>query len=107
MALPKKIPTKIKIFGRTIKVVRAELKEHEFGEYEQHKYLIKISKKSDYEEARQTLFHEAIHAALHISGLSEMIPQEEKQDLEEAIVICLENAFSDIVDIEKLAVDNK
>jgi len=106
-APPKKktLPTKINIFGRDILVRREEMKEGEFGEYEQHKYLIKISKRSDINEARQTLFHEAIHAALHISGLSMVLPDNDGIDLEEAIVVCLENAFGHLIDVDKFKLD--
>lgn len=97
------IPKLIKVLGQTIKVQRAKLQEDEFGEYIQHKKIIKISIDSKYEEARLTLFHEACHAALHLSGLSEMLPSTQNgPDLEEAIIICLENAFGHIVDIDKL-----
>ena len=105
MSRAKSLPTKINIFGKTVSVVRVEMKDGEFGEYEQHKRIIKINKKSAQEEAFETLFHEAIHAALHISGLSAMLPVDKKVDLEEAIVTCLENAFSDAIDVDKLRVE--
>ena len=101
----KKLPTKINILGREIKVLREEMKEGEFGEYEQHRYIIKVNKKSDYNEAMQTIFHEAVHAAIHISGLSQILPQNDFMDVEEAIVTCFENAFSDAIDITKKVID--
>ena len=107
-----KVPSKIKLFGKTITVQRQTMKEHEFGEYLQHRYLININSKLDDTAALQTLFHEILHASLHISGVSQLIPQSadtdsnvEGPDLEEAIVVCLENALSDFINIEQFRVE--
>jgi Zn-dependent peptidase ImmA (M78 family) len=99
----KEIPKVIRILGHNIKVQRAKLKDGEYGEYTPFKKVIKISSDSNYEEACLTLLHESIHAALHLSGLSEMLPSSENgPDIEEAIVVCLEHALGHIVDIDKL-----
>ena len=101
-----KLPEYVRVLGKKIKVVRTDMKDGHFGEYQQHKYRIEIDKKSCYEEARQTLFHECLHAALHISGLGVLLnpggEDDNAQDLEEAVVICLENAFGEYIDIDKL-----
>ncbi len=101
-----KLPKKVKVLGRTITVVRGPMKEEEFGEYKQHKYQITINNKLNHTEAMQTLFHEILHASLHISGISQLIPvpadgEDTGVDLEEGIVVCLENAISHAVDIKK------
>jgi hypothetical protein len=115
MSSPKKnnpaVPSKVRIFGKVIHVFREDMPKEEFGEYHQHEYKITISKRLGTDDALHTLFHECIHAALHISGLSEMLPgpngsdDDKTADLEEAIVTCLENALYDMVDIEKIRVD--
>lgn len=104
----KTLPKKVSILGRPVTVVREDMKDGEYGEYIQHKYLIKVSKSSNIDEAMNTLFHECVHAALHISGLSQMIPQaadDNSPDLEEALVVMLESAFSHVIDINKLKLD--
>ena len=116
MSSPKKsnhpiVPTKVLIFGKVISVSREDMPRDEFGEYHQHEYRITISKRLSPEDALHTLFHECIHAALHISGLSAVIPgprdndDMDTVDLEEAIVTCLENALYDMVDLDKIRVD--
>ncbi len=83
------------------------MKEEEFGEYKQHQYQITVNEKLNHTEALQTLFHEILHASLHISGISQLIPYTDDNDgcggtdLEEAIVVCLENALSHAVDMKK------
>lgn len=92
------IPQKIRILGQDITISRKDMKEGDYGEYLEYKCQININKTLGYEEAVATLVHEAIHAALHISGQSQHLSMK----LEEGIVICLENAFSHAVNINNL-----
>lgn len=55
------------------------------------------------ETQQSTLFHEAIHAALGVAGLNAVL----EDKVEEAVVRCIENAFSEIVDVYALAIDTE
>lgn len=85
----KDLPEKINILGMTFDIeLDASLDPLSYGETESKSYIIKINP-LHYKERKLTLLHECIHAALGVSGLSEII--EEK--VEEAIVVCIENAL--------------
>lgn len=99
------LPERVLILGRPVTVRRPEMAAGDFGEYHQHQYLIDVAAQLEQESAERTLVHECLHAALHISGISEMIPRDEKTDLEEALVVCLENALGHAVDLDKLRLD--
>lgn len=100
LALAAQLPSSVSIFGREIKVLVTTLKGLH-GDFTADTNTIRIHQTSDIYAARATLFHEAIHAALTISGQNEMM----KEDQEEGLVRCLEHAFMHIVDIDKLALD--
>lgn len=97
-----KIPNKINVLGKDFTVTRKKMVKDHHGECDGSRYQITLSNAETLEASRQTLFHEAIHAALYVSGLSNVINDD---NLEEAIVISLENAFSHAVDVDKLTLD--
>ena len=102
-----KLPAKISIFGKEFKVIRCLMKEDDYGEMIGHDAEIKVLSTLTPDLARKTLVHEVIHAALHTGGLSMLLEGlgGEKLDIEEAVVICLENALHHAIDLEKLRVD--
>ena len=102
----KQLPPKINILGKDIRVLKEKIKKEEgeakiFGEFNDSKMLIKINPKLTPHEEKITLFHEAVHAALHVSGLTHLLPSDGK--LEEALVRVMEHAFAHAIDIHKLA----
>lgn len=99
-ALAEALPRAISILGREFSVAVTNLK-HLHGDMDDDKSLIRIHQNLSIEEARTTLFHEAVHAAFFVSGHKEML----KEEQEEAIVRMIEHAFYKIVEVEKLAVD--
>lgn len=98
--LTAKLPTAINIFGREFQIVITNLKGLH-GDCDAQKNVIRIHQNCTPEQARSTLFHEAVHAALAVSGHNEML----KEDQEEAIVRMFEHAFYHIVDVDKLRLD--
>lgn len=82
------LPNHITIGGRRWKVVEvSELKDKDgenLGETLPHKFEIRILK-SD-KNKWQTLFHEAIHAALYMGGWGEKLGEDE-----ESVVLCIDN----------------
>ena len=63
---------------------------------------IRIHQTQSVEAAKHTLWHEAIHAALGLSGITELL-DDKNVNLEEAVVRCIEHAFSDVVNLDLLA----
>lgn len=102
-----KLPSEIIVLGKLFKVIRCEMKEEEYGETDGHGGTIRIKSNLTQQEAEDTLVHEIIHAALHTSGLTAILERcgGENVDIEEAIVICLENALAFAVDINKFKAD--
>lgn len=82
----------MEILGHLFLVERALLKKNEFGKCKPSKKLIQIDpeKHDTQDEVDATLLHETIHAALFISGITNVIKTEEE---EEAIVVALEHAL--------------
>ena len=80
----------IEILGNTFKVIYIDLsKEDLCGDCDVNKRLIRISTAISAEEQVSTLFHECIHAALGLAGINNLFSEE----IEEAVVCCIENAF--------------
>ena len=96
------LPKKIKVLGIEFEIKLCTLKD-EFGDCTIDTRLIRVDKHQGLDQALITVWHEAIHAALAVSGLNELLAPTD--GLEEAIVRCLEHSFADIVDIYKLAID--
>jgi len=100
------MPRQIRILGKVFDVSYIpHLKAAEDGEElhgQMHPLAFKIDINSIKSRSAQesTLFHEAIHGALDITGLADLIDNEK---LEEAIVRCIECAFADVVDIYALS----
>lgn len=106
--LPKKqqLPKTIKILGRNFEInYKPNLKEEDgnylYGETFGRDLRIDINSSISLQMQKDTLFHEAIHAALEVSGLTGLLDDK----LEEAIVTCLEHAFAHIVDVSALGID--
>lgn len=78
-------------------------KEPLWGETHPFEYWIKVNASHSIEVQEATLFHEAIHAALGVAGLNEILDEK----TEEAVVRCLENAFAEIVNVYALGVDSE
>lgn len=94
------LPKSVSILGRTIKVTVTNLKGLH-GDFSIDKSLIRIHQAVPAASAKDTLFHECLHAALAISGHNELMSEGQ----EEGLVRMLEHAFSQIVDVDKLKVD--
>lgn len=96
------LPRKVEIFGKEFDIVITNLKGLH-GDCDTAKGVIRIHQNCSIESARSTLFHEAIHAALAVSGQNEML----REDQEEALVRMLEHAFYRIVNVDKLDVGSR
>ena len=92
------IPATIEILGVEFKVKVVKLKGV-YGDCDTDKRVIRLDSSLSKSDRERTLFHEAIHAALRVSGFAELL-SDEKQ--EEALTVMLENAFSRAIDVEKL-----
>ena len=92
------LPKEISILGKPFKITVTNLKGSH-GDCNEDTYEIRIHQNLEIEQARMTLFHESIHAALAISGHKQML----KEDQEEALVRMLEQTYADCIDIDKLA----
>lgn len=78
-----KAPTSIKVGGRNIKI-KQDIDCDDHGRYYHMQKLIIID--PDKEDPHASLLHEAMHAALAVGGLSEMLDPK----LEEAICVAVE-----------------
>jgi hypothetical protein len=77
---PNKMPKKLTIFGKTVKVKVVELPEDTCGDFE--KNVIRIRKSLSHDEQMGTLIHEIFHAILYNINISQIMPHE----LEEIII---------------------
>jgi hypothetical protein len=80
-----------------------EDKQALYGETHGRDYQISINTKQSRESQEATLFHEAVHAALSVSGLDHLVTEQ----IEEALVTMMESAFADVVDVYALGIDNE
>lgn len=99
------LPANLVILGQEFSVELGDLSsessdEHAYGETHGYDRKIIIDKAHPRKTLDRTLFHEAIHAALHVGGAVALLDDK----VEEAIVMCMEAAFADIVDIRSLEV---
>ena len=88
----KKLPKHLNILGYKIPVKLTSLDESH-GEYTTEPRMIKINDEPTHDWG-STLFHEACHTSLEISGLREILGS----DKEEAIVRCIENAIWPLIE---------
>jgi hypothetical protein len=85
------LPKTVKVSGKEFQVKVSDLTaEGLHGDVDVEKRLIRIGK-GTLAIQKSTLFHERIHAALALGGVSALLSDK----LEEAIVLCIEHAFSD------------
>jgi energy-converting hydrogenase A subunit M len=75
------IPTKIDVGGIEFKVILSKIKD--FGDMDIDTKTIRVRADLKPEEAFDTLMHETVHAALAVSGLTNILDDD---NLEEAIV---------------------
>lgn len=85
------IPTEVTIGGVCFKVVLADCDG--CGEFDATAETITISAGDSYGAQRKTLFHEALHAALYVSGQSERLSPKQ----EESLVVALEHSLWPLV----------
>lgn len=106
------MPKKVKILGKLFDInYQSNLKDKEdpaealYGEMHGREFVIDINSSYGRKIQEDTLFHEAMHAALAVSGLSHLLDEK----IEEAIISCFEHAFSHAVNTALLAaeIDNQ
>lgn len=69
----KKLPASINIGGREIKIVVKKLKKAH-AEYGADEYTVYIDPETlERDDCEQYLFHELVHAALHVSGVDNIL----------------------------------
>lgn len=93
------LPASVDVMGLEFSVNLQPMKKGDWGECVIEERKIFINQAIDLGHARDTLFHESVHAALGVSGLSHLL----EYNLEEAIVRCIEHAFCHVVDVTGLA----
>ena len=88
----KTVPKTLSILGQTIDIVQISMSEDSHGEADLDNHRIVLNEK--YKDTNKvTLIHELIHAAIGISGISEILTKKQ----EEAICRCLEYALLDYI----------
>lgn len=87
-----KLPKEVEILGRKIRVVWADLEGEDLHGKFQHD-TIKIASDPT-NNVMSTLFHECIHASLDVAGHTANL----SEGLEEAIVVCIENALYPLIE---------
>lgn len=91
-------PTQLNILGKIFSVKYVKMASGDYGETLSKDLLIKINKKLPIESMHATLIHEMAHAALGISGLTEVLSEQQ----EEAVVTAFENCFSQYISLDSL-----
>lgn len=71
----------------------------DYGETDGHERKIRIKAALKGLTLHRTIAHEALHAALHVSGQTELMSDRQ----EEALVVALENLLAHCFDIKKLS----
>jgi len=79
------IPKSLSILGKNIPVKRGNLKDAH-GQFDRTDFEITLDTKCPAHLIEETLMHEAMHAVLWISGVSQLL----REDLEEAICFATE-----------------
>jgi len=86
------LPTIVSVLGVEFSVEYSDLSNDNLcGDSCIDKRLIRVSTHLTNDMMRSTLFHECIHMALAVGGVNQLF----NGKVEEAIVRCLEHAFSD------------
>jgi hypothetical protein len=98
------LPKSLILLGQEFHIELSELEKAEdedtvYGETNGQERKIRIDKYHPKPSLNHTLFHESIHAVLHISGQSIHLTEAQ----EEAITVVIENAFGDYINIRDLA----
>lgn len=91
-----KVPREVRVLGKRFRVVvDKSMGDSEVGDSCCTTYRIRLNPKYA-EQYESTLLHEIIHCALGVSGVSQRLTEK----LEESIVVCLENALSEMVSLQ-------
>ncbi len=93
----KRLPDSVMVMGQKFTIIYESL-EGALGECHAPFKLIKIDNRQSPEAAESSLFHEMLHAALYLAGLSTLLDP----SVEEAVVVALEHAFEKKIDYKKL-----
>jgi hypothetical protein len=91
----KQLPKSITIFGHRFKIVVKPL-EGDHGRSDVDSKTIYVDSTIPYTEQETTLAHEALHMVLDLGGLGFMMTD----DVNEAIVRCLEYGFLPLVELK-------
>lgn len=103
------VPNSLILLGRTIDVKISDLNKDPdngttYGLCHGHEHRIEVDLHHPQSRNRlnSTLFHEAAHMVLHLTGLTEML-HSANDNLEEAIVCAFETAFADYINMGDLS----
>lgn len=90
-------PTEITVFGKVVGIEFNRIHGN-YGLCDAEERLITLDTTQTKEQAEDTLVHEIIHAVLGISGIAEILTEEQN----EAITVALTTGIAKAIDIEKL-----
>lgn len=90
------LPTTIQVLGMQFTVICCDLSSEKLnGDSNIDERTIRVHSGLSLKAQRDTLFHECVHMAIGVAGLDNLITGK----VEEAIVRCIEHAFSDWITI--------
>lgn len=84
--------------GKKIRIVE-EAGMEDFGEFFLYARTIKIKKEMPDDMKWETLFHELIHAAIGLSGISDTL-ESWGDSIEEGIVVAIEHGLGEILELK-------
>jgi hypothetical protein len=93
----KLLPSHIYVLGKKVEIVVTTGVKAE-GDFDPYRHKIRINPAQGVEKAKETLFHESVHAVWAYSGLNQLM----SEDLEEAVTRALDYGISRAVDVTKL-----
>ena len=107
MAKKQMLPETIQILGKPFQIrYIANLKDKTdpeellYGATHGREFQIDINSSYPIDIQRKTLFHEAMHGALAVAGLTHLLDDK----IEEAIISCFEHAFADHIDMNEMGI---
>lgn len=86
----------ITVLGQKIRIVRQPL-DDKYGQFDSAKREIHLDPSYPRASVDATLLHEVLHAALHVGGISYALSDE----IEEAVVRCIEHALVPLVQFKR------
>lgn len=103
------VPNSLILLGRNIEVKITDLnKEPDNGTTygmchgHEHRIEVDLHHPQGQNQLNSTLFHEAAHMVLHLTGLTEML-HSANDNLEEAVICAFETAFADYINMGDLS----